>query len=153
MSTLLKTNGRMPSSSFFDDFWTRDFFEPFEKDWSGQRNGISYTVPKVNIIETNDDFQVEMAAPGMLKEDFHIDLENDNLIIWSELSDSQGDQESDFKYTRREFGYNAFKRSFYLPNTVETDKIQAKYKDGILFLTIPKKDEAKRKASRIIPVG
>lgn len=144
MNTLMKRSGFLPSTPFFDDFLSRDLF-----NWSGWNNN-SGTVPQVNILETNDDFQVEMAAPGMKKNDFHVELDNDMLTIWSELEDqnSTGDQ----VYTRREFNYHAFKRSFYLPNTVEVDNIRATYKNGLLNLVIPKKEEAKKKPVKTIDI-
>lgn len=108
-------------------------------------------MPRVNITETDEDFRVEMAAPGMKREDFHVELDNDTLVIWSELSDNQ--EENNASYTRREFSYESFRRTFHLPNTVEADKIRAKYEDGILRLSIPKKEEAKRKPARKIKIS
>lgn len=93
-----------------------------------------------------------MAVPGMRKEDFHIELDNDTLTIHSEVSNSQEDG-NNHRYSRREFSYQSFKRSFYLPNTVEADKIKAQYKDGILSLMIPKKEEAKKKPVKTISIS
>jgi len=144
MSTLVKRNNLRPSTSFFDDFFTRDLFDfPF---WSNETG----SVPRVNITETNDDFKVYMAAPGMKKDDFHIELDNGTLTIHSEVQDS--DEREGQKYTRQEFSYQSFSRSFYLPNIIETDKIKAKYTDGILSLVIPKKEEAKRKPVKTIEI-
>lgn len=109
------------------------------------------TLPRVNITETDEDFRVEMAAPGMKREDFHVELDNDTLMIWSELSESNEDKNS--SYTRKEFNYESFRRSFHLPNTVEADKIEAKYEDGLLRLIIPKKEEARRKPARRIKIS
>ena len=145
MSTLIKNNGFFPSTSFFDDFLTKDLFS-----WSGLSTE-SGSVPRVNIVESNEDFRVEMAAPGMSKEDFHVELDNDMLTISSELQNDHA--EEGVKYTRREFNYCAFKRSFYLPNTVEADKIEATYKDGLLKLIIPKKEEAKKKPVKTIAIS
>lgn len=142
---LIKRNSFIPSSTaLFDDFFTRDLF-----DWSkSEGNGL---VPRVNIKEDNDGFAVEIAAPGMRKEDFHVELDNDMLTVSSEVSEDN--EEKDGKYTRREFSYHSFRRSFYLPNTVEADQINAKYSDGILNLWIPKKDEAKKKPARMISIN
>jgi len=146
MSTLISRNGFFPSVSFFDDFMTRDLF-----DWSNWHNGNNTTVPRVNIVETNDDFRVEMAAPGMKKDDFHVELDNDVLTISSEVQHEQNNEEKN--YTRREFSYQSFRRSFHLPNTVEADKIEATYKDGLLSLVIPKKEEAKKKPVKQIAIA
>lgn len=141
----MKRNSLLPSStSLFDDFFTRDLF-----DWSRtEGNGL---VPRVNIKEEDDGFGVEIAAPGMKKDDFRVQLDNDMLTVSSEVSNNQ--QEEKDNYTRKEFSYHAFRRSFYLPNTVEADKINAKYEDGILSLWIPKKEEAKKKPSRTISIS
>lgn len=143
---IVKRNRLMPSTSFFDDFLTRNLFD--WSDWSTEGG----TLPRVNIVETNDDFKVEMAAPGMKKEDFHVELDNDMLTIHSEISDEK-EEKGDANYTRKEFSYQSFKRSFYLPKTVEADKIKAKYTDGILSLVIPKKEEAKKKPVRTISIS
>lgn len=147
MSTLVKRSGFIPTTSFFDDFLTKQLF-----DWSGW-TADSGTVPRVNILETNDEFRVEMAAPGMKKEDFHIELDHDMLTISSEWSESNKEQNEDERYSRREFIYHSFKRSFHLPNTVEADHITASYVDGILYLAIPKKEEAKKKPVRTIAIA
>jgi len=146
MSTLVKTNRKngFAPSPLLDDFISRDLF-----DWAGWSNDS--TNPSVNIIESDEDFKVEMAAPGMKKDDFQVELDNDTLTIQSELSNEN--MEENDKFTRREFNYQSFKRSFYLPNTVEADKINAKYKDGILRLVIPKKEEAKRKPAKTIKIS
>jgi HSP20 family protein len=146
MNSLIRRNGFIPSnSSFFDDFMTRDLMS-----WDNWSN-LGSSLPKVNIMETNDEFKVEMAAPGMNKNDFHVELDNDMLTIHAELSSENKDENTSF--TKREFSYQSFKRSFYLPNTVEADKIKARYKDGILSLEIPKKEEAKRKPVKSISIS
>lgn len=146
MNNLVRKNGFVPATpSFFDDTVLKDIFG--WDNWSGQGN----TLPKVNVLETNEAFKVEMAAPGMKKEDFHVELDNNTLIIQSEFSTENNDENSSF--TRREFSYQSFRRSFYLPNTVEAEKIKAKYNDGILSLEIPKKEEAKRKPVKSIAIS
>lgn len=146
MSTLMKNNGLMPTT-FFDDFLTRNLF-----DWSGWTKN-AMTVPEVNIMETNDDFHVELAAPGMKKDDFQIELADDTLTISSTVSDSGEDKESGHNYIRKEYGYAAFRRSFYLPNTVEVEKIEARYEDGVLHLVIPKKEEARKRPVKTIAIS
>jgi HSP20 family protein len=141
---LIKRNSFAPSStSLLDDLFSRDLF-----DWSRtEGNGL---VPRVNILEKDDGFHVEIAAPGMKKENFHVELNNDMLTVSSEVSEKQEDERHN--YTRREFSYHSFRRSFYLPNTVEADKIDAKYHNGILSLMIPKKEEAKKKPVKTISI-
>lgn len=145
MSNLVKRNLFWPSSSSVDDFLNENFFK-----WPGMNNE-NFSVPRVNIMETDEDFQVELAAPGMKREDFNIELDNNNLVIWSETSNSNESKESD--YARREFSYESFRRSFFLPNTVDADQIEAKYQDGLLKLVIPKKEEAKRKPAKRIEIS
>lgn len=143
---LMRRSGFFPSiPSLFDDFWTKDLFDVSDFSSTGT------TIPAVNIKETNDNFTVEVAAPGMKKDDFHVELDNDMLIISSEKKDEMEDKGGD--YTRREFSYQSFRRSFTLPNTVEADKIKAKYDDGVLNLVIPKKEEAKKKPARQISIS
>jgi HSP20 family protein len=141
---LIKRNNFLPSSSLFDDFLTRDLFDGWNSEGSN--------VPRVNIVETNDEFVVEMAAPGREKEDFQVELDNDMLTISSEVSDNVENSNGQ-SFTRKEFSYRSFRRSFYLPNSVEADKIEAKYKDGILKLVIPKKEEAKKKPAKTIAIS
>lgn len=151
--TLIKRNGthmperQLPSvSQFFDDFFTRDLF-----DWPSYSR-TNTTIPKVNVQENDQEFRVEMAAPGMKKEDFKVELDNDLLRISSELS-REDQHEEEGRYARKEFSYQSFQRSFRLPETVEADKIKARYEDGILKLVIPKREEARRKATRSITIS
>ena len=143
--SLVRRNSNLPSTSFFNDFLTRDLFD--WSDWSSEGGSM----PKVNIVEDNDNFRVEMAAPGMKKDDFHVELDNDMLTISSEVT-HESENNNDQRYNRKEFSYQSFKRSFYLPNTVEADKIEAKYHEGILSLVIPKKEEAKKKPVKTISI-
>lgn len=145
MSNLVKRNLFWPSTSSVDDFLNDNIF-----NWPNMTNGGN-SLPRVNITETDEDFRVEMAAPGMKREDFHVELDNDNLVISSEMSDTK--EEENTSYTRREFSYGSFRRSFHLPNTVEAEKIEAKYEDGLLRLLIPKKEEARRKPARKIEIS
>lgn len=144
--SIVRRSNLFPTSSFFDDFLTRDLF-----DWSNWTEN-SNSIPRTNIMETGNEFVVEMAAPGLNKKDFQLELDNDMLTI--EVKHDESNTEDQFRnYTRREFNYQSFKRSFYLPNTVETDKIEAKYEDGILKLLIPKKEEARRKPIKTISIS
>jgi HSP20 family protein len=133
-------------NSLFNDFFTRD---PF--DWN-DTSVTNTTIPRVNILETDDNFRVEMAAPGMRKKDFRIELNNNVLLISSEYKHEE-DLPEGHRYSRREFSYQSFRRTFHLPDTVDNDNIKAHYENGILRLNIPKKDEAKRKPSRVIEIS
>jgi HSP20 family protein len=116
-----------------------DFFRPWKDmfDLNGGRTWTS-TVPAVNISENQDTFTVSMAAPGMKKEDFKVDLERDLLTISAEK------EEKEENLSRQEYNYTRFTRSFTLPSSVVKDKIEAQYQDGVLKLTLPKTEEAKK---------
>jgi len=109
------------------------------------------TLPSVNITESNDSFKVEVAAPGFDKSDFNIELDNDLLTISSD-KETNNSSHDDEKVTRQEFSYLSFKRSFSLPELVENDKISATYENGILSISIPKKEEAKPKPIKQIEI-
>jgi HSP20 family protein len=129
----------------FDDFFKRDLFEP-----SFGNSGVS--IPAVNIIDTPDDFRVEMVAPGMRKEAFKVELDNHILTISYDHEDNREGERKEWKYMVHEYNYHSFTRSFYLPDIVEADKIEARYHDGVLTLIIPKKEEAKPKPSKQISI-
>jgi HSP20 family protein len=147
--SLIKRNRLLPSTfpALFGDFFDRELF-----NWeNGNFSTTSTTLPSVNIRETNDDFEVEMAAPGMRKEDFKVSLEGNTLYISSQTEHSQEEKEGN--YSRREFSYQSFQRSFLLPkDVVDEDGIVARYENGLLQLTIPKKEHAKQKAPRQIEI-
>lgn len=148
--TLIKKNSFLPTiPQFFDDFFTKDIY-----DWGFQNNSsTNTTLPTVNIVENNDAFTVEMAAPGMEKKDFHIELNNEVLTISSEREENNELKNGD-RYTRREFSYQSFVRSFHLPKSVvDESKIVAKYENGMLRVSIPKKEEAKTLPPRRIAIA
>ena len=132
-------------NNLFDDFFSNDLNVPGTK--------ASASLPAVNIKENKDEFQVELAAPGMSKKDFQIELENNVLKISSQKEENHEETTEEGGYSRKEFSYRSFQRAFTLPNTVEADKIKASYKDGILSVAIPKKEEAKEKPARTIAVS
>jgi len=103
--------------------------------------GKRFSDPAANIIENTDAFLLDIAAPGMKKEDFKINLENNILNISAEIEDAK--KEEGKNYTRKEFYYGSFSRAFTLPKTIDTDSIRADYNSGILQITLPKKDEAR----------
>lgn len=115
-------------------------------------NNSRASQPAVNIKENEHEYVVEMAVPGFKKEDFVIDVKDDVLTISSDVS--KNDNEGKVRYTRREYEYAAFKRVFTLPeNTVDVDKILAKYENGELIVLIPKREEAKPKPPRSINIA
>jgi HSP20 family protein len=149
MAIVKRNGGYAPTlSNFFDDFFTKDLWD---NNWLSFSN-TGTTIPKVNIQESNNDFRVQMAAPGMKKDDFKVELDN-NLLTISSTMTNERNEGTEGNYTRREFSYQSFQRSFHLPETVEVDKIEAKYHDGILNLVIPKKEEAKKKPVRTIKIS
>lgn len=149
--TLIRRNENYPTwSNFFNEFFNHDW-----ADWSHNNYSESNsTLPSVNIKETEDLFEVEMAVPGMAKEDFKIELNNNYLTISAEKkSEKEEKPKKEERFTRREFHYKSFTRSFTLPEVVESERIEAKYDNGILRLSIPKRDEAKPKPSKLIDIS
>lgn len=141
---LAKLSERMPS--VFDDF-----FRPWNEwfDNSGLL-GRTLNVPAVNITEQKDEYHVSLAAPGMKKEDFNIDVDGNMLTISSEKEESKEEKEK--KFTRKEYSYSSFSRSFTLPEEVNKEKIDARYEDGVLKISLPRKEEAKKPAAKHIAV-
>jgi HSP20 family protein len=133
-------------SAIMDDFITGDRSRP---SFSNTR----VSTPAVNIIETPDDFRLEMVAPGMKKKDFNVELQENVLTISYDHEDNREGERRDWKYRAHEYNYHSFIRSFSLPETVIAEKIQATYEDGILNLILPKKDEAKGKPRRHFTVS
>lgn len=151
MTTIVKrTNGSLlPASqrSMFDDFFNRELFNWGNNNFSASRT----TLPSVNIKELEKAFEVEVAAPGMKKEDFSITLDGNMLTIASSKEDQQ--EKKDGKYTRREFSYQSFQRSFELSkDVVDDENIEARYENGVLRLTIPKKESALAQSPRLIEI-
>lgn len=125
-----------------------DFMGP---DWFGGAEKWNATMPAVNIKDNTEGFELELAVPGMKKDDFTVEIDNDVLTISSEIKTENEDKNEN--YTRKEFSYSSFKRAFTLPETVDGSKIDAKYEDGILKLTLPKKQEALPKPKRLIEIA
>jgi HSP20 family protein len=144
--TLMRFSNQYPS--LFDRFFENDFF-----DWSNRNySDTNTTLPSVNIKESNNDFEVEMAAPGFTKNDFKIELNHDLLTISSEKK-IENEMKEGQQFSLREFSYQSFSRSFTLPNSADSEKIGAKYEDGILRVIIPKKEEARPKPPRQIAIA
>lgn len=147
---LVKSNGSLFPAipSLLDNFFGTDWLDSTMANWKTSGS----TMPAVNVQETNDDYMIEVAAPGMKRDDFKIELDNNVLTISSQREDSH--EEKDGNYTRREFSYQSFQRSFTLPqNGVKGEEIKAKYVDGILRITIPKTEDAKKKRAKQIAVA
>src|SRR5436190_3650802 len=124
-----------------------DFFNDFLNSDLSPRDVLSF-VPAVNITEGAGEFSIEVAAPGIEKEDFKVAVENGVLSISVEKKEDK--KEENKRFTRKEFSYQSFKRTFSLPEHVETDKIVASHKNGVLTLVLPKKEEEKKKSLKEI---
>jgi len=144
--SLMRFSNQLPT--LFDRFFENDMF-----DWSNRNfSNTNTTLPAVNIKEDTEGFEVELAAPGFDKKDFKIELNNDLLTISSEKK-VEKELKKEEQFSRREFSYQSFSRSFTLPNTVHNDKISAKYDNGILKIHIPKREEAKPKPVKQISIS
>ena len=140
---LVKFNGKREM-----DHWMNDFFSPvFNESFVADR--FISRVPAVNVAETSDAYLVELAAPGLDKGDFKINVDGDVLTVSGEKRTESADE--DKKYSKREYSYTSFTRSFTLPDSIDHSKIAATYEDGILKLDIGKKEEAKA-VSKLIEV-
>ena len=117
--------------------WLQSIFNDFlDNEWMARANA---TAPAINVIENEKDYKVELAAPGMTKNDFKVSVdESNNLVICMEKKDEKKEEKKDGKYLRREFSYSRFQQSILLPDNVEKDKISAKVEHGVLFIDIPK---------------
>ena len=136
--TLVKRNGSLlnPLPVLFDDFFNRDLF-----NWGNSNfSNTNTTIPAVNIKETAGHYDVEVAAPGMTKNDFKVELDGNSLTISSQKS-NQKEEMGDERYSLKEFSFQSFQRTFTLQkDVVDIEKIQAKYENGLLHLLIPKKE-------------
>jgi HSP20 family protein len=147
--TIVKRDNYWPSfPSLIDGLFSRDMM-----DWNNSNFSLTNTtLPAVNIKETNDEFLIEVAVPGMNKKDFKINLEDGVLTISSEKKNEIKKENEDYK--RREFSYQSFQRSFTIDQKlVDGENISAKYADGILFISLPKREEMKPKPPREIRIA
>lgn len=147
--SLTKFNSNFPS--LIDEFFGRDMDQIF--NLSGPLSRVGSNVPAVNIREDDDKYSLEVAAPGMRREDFKVVLEDGVLTVSTEHKQENEAKDGKGQYTKREFSYHSFSRSFRLPASCEQEHIQARYADGVLHLEIPKKEEVKRKAPRQIQIA
>ena len=142
----VKNPNQLPS--LFDRFFDGEMF-----DWSNRNfSNTNTTLPSVNIKENPDAFTVEVAAPGFDKNDFKLELNHNTLTVSSEKKDESETKENEV-FTKREFSYQSFSRSFTLPMIADGERISANYENGILLVSIPKKEEAKPKPSRMIEIS
>jgi len=132
-------------SHVMDEFFNKSFPEVFNSE-------LNWNTPSTNIKETDTAFTIEMAVPGIDKNNIDIRVEKDQLIVESKHSSEIVEENEDDHYTRREFNYGAFRKSFYLNEKIDANKIDALYKDGILYIDLEKKDEAKTREPRNIIV-
>ena len=141
--TLAKLSETMPS--VFDDF-----FKPWNEWFEGGLLTHTLKVPAVNITEQKNEYLVSLAAPGLKKEDFKIDVDGNMLTISSEKEENK--EEKDKKFTRKEYSYSSFSRSFTLPEEINQAKIEAKYEDGVLKISLPRKEGVNKPAAKQISV-
>lgn len=126
MMPIRRTQSWIPS--IFNDF--------FDNEWMERTNA---TAPAINVKESDNDYKIEIAAPGMTKNDFNIKIDEDNqLIVTMEKKDEKKEDKKDSKYLRREFSYSKFQQTMILPDNIEKDKIEAKMENGVLNIDIPK---------------
>lgn len=149
--TLAKLSSSMFPSfpSFFDGFFDGEL-----RDWNRRNYSSSNsTLPAVNVKENENEFRIEVAAPGMQKSDFIVNYDNGSLSISSEHK-QESEEKDEERVTRREYSYQSFQRSFMVPETVvQAENISAKYEDGILYLTLPKREEVKPKPAKQIEIS
>lgn len=147
MTQLTKNNPALPSvRNFFQDFFDADRFFS-----SGFLDLLSKNVPAVNIKESDKKFELELVAPGYKKDDFKIEVDNGVLKVSAEKKEEKTEEEKN--YTKKEFNYNSFERSFVLPETANENSINAGYKDGILNLEIQKKEDGMKRSKKEISIA
>ena len=143
--TLTRFSNSFPS--LIDRFFDNDLM-----DWTNSNfSTTNTTLPRVNIRENKDEFLIDVAAPGMKRSDFKVNYDNGKLTISSEVNEEVNENE---RYTRREFSYQSFQRTFEVsPELVDGNKIHAKYSDGILSIALPKREEIKPKPAKEIAIS
>ena len=141
MMPIMRTNSWIPT--VFNDLFNNDFMPK-----------VSATAPAINVKETDKGYTVELAAPGMKKEDFNVHINDEgNLLIKMEKHEEQKEEDKSARYLRREFSYSKFEQTLILPDDVEKDQISAKVEHGVLTVELPKHEEQKVKVSRQIEIG
>jgi HSP20 family protein len=149
MGTLVKRNSTFPTvNTLLDDFFAKDIFDWSDKNFSSMGSNL----PSANLKETDTRLEVDLAAPGMKKEDFKVEISNHTLMISSEKKEEKEETRKKDNYYRKEFNYQSFCRSFSLPEYIDENKIEASYKDGILHVDIPKKDGVNKNTHKTIAI-
>ena len=145
LKTLARTNTHGLTSML------SDFIEPWNEWFQDGFVGKSLTLPRVNITEEKDSYNLSLAAPGLHKKDFKIDVDGNMLTISAQKEENKEQKEESF--TRREYNYSSFSRSFTLPEEIELDKINATYDGGVLKLLLPKNEKAIKSTHKLINVN
>lgn len=141
--TLIKRNNNLIFPSLLDEF--------FKPDWNGGVHNLNATLPAVNIKETETTFKLEFFAPGLQKDDFNIEI--DQKVLSVSCQKQTENEEKGEKYARKEFSFSSFKRSFDMPESVNFDKVEASYENGVLLIALPKREEALPKPKRSIAIS
>jgi HSP20 family protein len=131
--------------SLIDEFFNHELPYSWNRKWANS------SMPAVNIAENNDEYRIDVAAPGLNKADFKLNLENNVLTISASKEEKKEDENE--KYTCKEFNYSSFSRSFTLPESVDSEKISAEHKDGVLMIHVPKLEHAKVKPAKEIAIS
>ncbi len=149
---LIKYNpyGPLSKRNFFDEVFNRSISEFVGTDFV-------MNMPSVNVVESDTGFTLEVAAPGLAKDDFKIDIDRDRLFVSAEKKTEEevtGEEVTEGKFTRKEFNYSSFERSFFLPKSIDREAIEANYDNGVLSIVLPKKEEVlKEEKGRTIEIG
>lgn len=149
MESLLKINGLLsPVNTLIEDFFSKDIFDWADKNFAH----VGANLPSVNLKESDKKLEIEMAVPGMKKEDLKVEIDNNMIIISSEKEEEKEESRKKGNYLKKEFHYQSFYRSFFLPDYIDENKIEANYKDGILHVIIGKKVSGKGKKTKPIAI-
>lgn len=141
----------MPTRKYYNQNWLPSIFNDFfDNNWMEKANA---TAPAINVVESDKDYKVEVAVPGMTKEDFNIHLGDENELVISMEKKVENEDKDNKKYLRREFSYAKFQQSLYLPDNVDKEKITANVANGVLTIELPKySQEEKAKINRVIEI-
>ena len=141
----------MPTRKYYNQNWLPSIFNDFfDNNWMEKANA---TAPAINVVESDKDYKVEVAVPGMTKEDFNIHLGDENELVISMEKKVENEDKENKKYLRREFSYTKFQQSLYLPDNVDKEKITANVANGVLTIELPKySQEEKAKIDRVIEI-
>ena len=141
----------MPTRKYYNHNWLPSIFNDFfDNNWMEKANA---TAPAINVVESDKDYKVEVAVPGMTKEDFNIHLGDENELVISMEKKVENEDKENKKYLRREFSYTKFQQSLYLPDNVDKEKITANVANGVLTIELPKySQEEKAKINRVIEI-